>query len=284
MQIERLSCPYHNNRATTVRYVECRGARCYAAHDARAPVAIVRLAHGRQSVFWRVMSSVLFQPSLKPRGCVMRTRQQTLTSVVSYPERGPWGSADYRGNCNGYLIKDLLEYYQPQRVLDPMEGSGTTRAVCADLGIAYVGNDLANGAGVDLYSRDFLIWLRKRMPVDFIFWHPPYGPMIRYSDHPRDLSTLPIPEFRRVLTMGAQRLYEQLSVGGHLAILMGVYRKGGDLYRFPLDLMAWREPTEPEIIKVQHHCTSDRQDYSGRFIPIVHEYLLIWKKGGARHD
>jgi hypothetical protein len=30
-----------------------------------------------------------------------------LCSVVSYPDRGPWGDSRYRGNCSGYLVKDL---------------------------------------------------------------------------------------------------------------------------------------------------------------------------------
>ena len=32
------------------------------------------------------------------------------------------------------------------------------------------------------------------------------------------------------------------------------------------------------VIKAQHNCWSDQQSYSGRFIPIEHEYLLIVKK------
>ena len=31
-------------------------------------------------------------------------------------------------------------------------------------------------------------------------------------------------------------------------------------------------------IKLQHNCMSDTRVYSGSFIPIMHEYLLIWKK------
>ena len=31
-----------------------------------------------------------------------------LCSVVSCPERGPWGNAGYRGNCSGWLVKDLM--------------------------------------------------------------------------------------------------------------------------------------------------------------------------------
>ena len=33
---------------------------------------------------------------------------QGLCSVVSYPDRGPWGDFRYRGNCSGHLVKDLI--------------------------------------------------------------------------------------------------------------------------------------------------------------------------------
>ena len=35
---------------------------------------------------------------------------------------------------------------------------------------------------------------------------------------------------------------------------------------------------ENVIIKTQHNCVSDRTAYSGKFIPIVHEYLLLVRK------
>lgn len=35
---------------------------------------------------------------------------------------------------------------------------------------------------------------------------------------------------------------------------------------------------ENVIIKTQHNCVSGRTTYSGRFIPIVHEYLLLLRK------
>lgn len=31
-------------------------------------------------------------------------------------------------------------------------------------------------------------------------------------------------------------------------------------------------------IKLQHNCLSDNRVYNGNFLPILHEYLLIWKK------
>ena len=51
----------------------------------------------------------------------------SLTSLHATPGRGPYGDARYRGNCSGLLIKDLLSYFRPRSVLDPMQGGGTCR-------------------------------------------------------------------------------------------------------------------------------------------------------------
>src|SRR4026209_2095195 len=69
-------------------------------------------------------------------------RRAPLTSIVSYPDRGPWGDNRYPGNSSGYLLIDPCATYSPRPVLDPMEGGGTSRDVCADMGIDYQGFDL----------------------------------------------------------------------------------------------------------------------------------------------
>jgi len=199
-----------------------------------------------------------------------------LTTVVTYPERGPYGDSSFRGNCSGFLIKDLLLYYKPRKVLDPMEGSGTCRDVCRELKISYVGTDLSQG--IDMYSDEFLRRARAHLPIDFIFWHPPYGPMIKYSDKDEDLSNHYVEDFERKLIPGAELLYNLLAPYGHLVILIGTYRSQGKIYRFNVDLIYWKEPTEPEIIKVQHNCQSDKFSYSSNFIAIADERILIWKK------
>ena len=74
-----------------------------------------------------------------------------LCSVVSYPDRGPWGDSRYRGNCSGYLIKDLILRFNCKRVFDPAEGGGTVREVVSGINkylrrnIEYEGRDLKEG-------------------------------------------------------------------------------------------------------------------------------------------
>jgi len=207
-----------------------------------------------------------------------RPKSRVLTTVVSYPERGPYGDNNFRGNCSGLLVEDLCVHYAPLSMLDPMVGGGTSRDVAETLGIDFEGYDLANGMHEDVFARP---WGDRRF--DLVFAHPPYGPMIRYGESDQDLSTLSIPKFKEALVAMADLLFEEaVADGGHLAILIGTLRKNGRIHAFARDLVAWREPSEPEIVKIQHNVTSPSsrtgQLYGNRFIPILDERVLIWKK------
>lgn len=195
-----------------------------------------------------------------------------MKSLVSYPERGPYGDAKYPGNTTGYLVRDLLTFYRPRRVLDPMCGSGTTGDVCAELGISYLGLDLKNG--FDLLRSP----ITER--VDFVFWHPPYWNMIRYSADPSDFSNaVSYDEWLEWMRRGFRRLWAALLPGGHLALQIGDLRRKGVYYFLAADLFrVLGEPINSVVIKAQHNMRSDAVAYSGRFIPIVHEYVLIYRK------
>jgi hypothetical protein len=71
-----------------------------------------------------------------------------LTSLHGSPGRGPYGDASYRGNCSGVLIRDLLCYFPPSSVFDPMTGGGTCSDVCRELGIPCQSFDLRSGFDV----------------------------------------------------------------------------------------------------------------------------------------
>lgn len=204
-----------------------------------------------------------------------------MKSVVSYPERGTGGDNKYRGNCSPKLLKDLFELYNPKKVFDPMCGSGTTRDVCLELGIDNEVMDLnPQYGGWDA--------LRDEIPgvYDMIFWHPPYSNIIKYSGNmwgkpdSRDLSQIPLseyPEFIKKLNLIQKRLFTALRKNGRIAILVGDIKKNGRLYSIQRD-MAWMGTPEQVVIKTQHNCWSNNNQYNGNFIPIVHEYLIILKK------
>ena len=200
-----------------------------------------------------------------------------MRSLISYRDRGPYGDPRYPGNTSGRLVKDLLQHFRPQRVLDPMCGSNTTGDVCRELGLSYLGLDLKTG--FDL--------LTSPIPgrFDFIFWHPPYWNMVRYSGEPADFSNAPTyQEWLERMGRGFRRLFAVLLPGGHLALQVGDLRRRGAYYFMAGDCYReFGEPLTSVLVKEQHNMRSDAIAYSGRsFIPIVHEYVLIYQKAASQ--
>lgn len=201
-------------------------------------------------------------------------------SILDYPNRGQWGKSNYRGNCTGYLIKDLLEKYRPKQFVEVFSGGGTGQDVAKELG-------LTNSVHLDLLTG----WdaLKDDIPVqpDFVFSHPPYWDIIKYKDmrgqyDADDLSNpVDYPDFIRMLDKVNEKIYASLSNGGRHAFLMGDVRKRvNDHYQYYSIIkdMAWFGDLEGHLVKVQHNVTSGRKGYHGRFIPIMHEHLLIFIK------
>lgn len=199
-----------------------------------------------------------------------------LTSIHSTVERGPYGNSRYRGNCGGYLIKDLLRFFAARNVLDPMTGSGTCADVCRELGIACTSFDLTAGddaVGPAAYA--------GKGPFDFVWLHPPYWRMVRYNDDPRCLSNAPTLEaFLDRLGTVLENCGSVLAPGGHIAVLIGGYSERGR--HIPLAALTtamatqrgfW--PATTEIIRFQHGNTSSRKRYRSSFIPGLHDTCIV---------
>ena len=217
---------------------------------------------------------------------MMTNRKSTLTTVVSYPERGQGGNNRYRGNCSPKLIEDLITHFRPHEVCDYMCGSNTTADAARAMGIVSHTYDLHSG--FDLLHTD----IQER--PEFIFWHPPYWDIIQYSDvmyrasdvqerygydlRLFDLSRIPTWEgFVQAMNYCMMKQFCALEQGGRMAVLVGDIKKKGRLFSMLFELT---KPgvLENVIIKTQHNCMSDQRVYSGRFIPIVHEYVLLVRK------
>lgn len=202
-----------------------------------------------------------------------------LSSLLRYPERGPWGKASYPGNCTGLLLVDLMDYFKPDSLFDPMEGSGTAREVCTDFKVEYDGRDLK-------YGFDLLSSPLPDKQFDLIFWHPPYWPGFRYSDHPNDFSHADGPEdYLRRMREGLGRLREILTPQGHLVILIGDGRKKGVFHPIHAQIIGWNLlPLEAVLIKEGDHERRAQHFRYGptRFIPTLHEYVIVFKKGGQK--
>ncbi len=217
---------------------------------------------------------------LVPEAPTTAGRHPQLTSIHATPGRGPYGDPRYRGNCSGLLIRDLLTFFRPQRVFDPMEGGGTCRDVCESLGIRYEGRDLRRG-----FDAARLEDYRGLGTFDFIWWHPPYFQMVRYN--PGDVRCLSnaanVRDFTARVRAVLRNLGAVLTDSGRLAILIGDGKHDGKYLGLPFRVMSaaakegyWL--AAPEIIRFGFGASSSRKEYSGRFIPRVHDVCLVLEK------
>lgn len=207
-----------------------------------------------------------------------------LTSIHATPDRGPYGSPRFRGNCNGFLIRDLLAYFRPRHVLDPMTGSGTCTDVCQELKIPCRSLDLS--AGFDACRPDAFAPFGT---FDFVWLHPPYWNLIEYNADPRCLSAAAtLGEFlSRIRTLLANSK-QALTPRGRLAILMGDICRRGSYYALPFHVMqaaidAGLELAAPEIIRFSHGASSTKKKYSTTFIPRLHDICLVLRPAGRAH-
>jgi len=213
-----------------------------------------------------------------------------MNSIVSYPDRGHYGSNSYRGNCSGLLIKDIIAQYKLKGLSDFMVGSGTTEDVVKELGLRGDFADL--NRGYDMMSMD----IPNR--AENCFWHPPYHDMIVYSgkqynvksvEQATGLSAETIladdlsrcaswEEFVKKMNYCCMKQFTALEKGGRMFILVGDMKRKGKLYSMLCDILK-PGTLEQVIIKAQHNCWSDRQTYSNQnFVPIEHEYLIVLRK------
>lgn len=209
-----------------------------------------------------------------------------MKSVISFPDRGHWGQNSWRGNCSGYVQKELIEHFKPQTFVDVCEGSKTSRDVCKEMGIKYFGFDLHTGTD---YTSDFIL-SRLPSPCDLVFSHPPYDRIIDYGqvgvfknpsliarDTSRCSTTEEFLEKSRIMLLNQR---EATRPNGHYCTLIGDTRAKGVFRSLQADFLNMMPKTEnvSVVIKTQHNTQSDKRIYSGNFIPILHEYLLVWKK------
>ncbi len=213
--------------------------------------------------------------------------KKPITSILSYPDRGPWGNNRWRGNASGYVYKDIFEQLRPQVFVDPMVGGGTSVAVAKQMGIEAYGLDLHSGFNA---LRDSILQ-RVGKEADLCISHPPYAGMIRYSGpggqwgeevHPDDLSHCESDEdFHCKMQAVLFNQRDATKPGGHYGTLIGDWRRNGIYTSYQAEILA-RMPSDELVavlIKAQFNCVSDWHTYSKLVYPrIAHEYMLLWKK------
>ena len=224
------------------------------------------------------------------------------SSIVQYGKNGRdnrYGSNKYRGNTDGTIVKDFLDFCEmkfkrPVKTCsDYMVGSGTTADVCKERGVGGVWTDLRFGFNV--LKEDCEIPDRP----ETIFWHPPYSSMIGipyagkewddkefikkfgYDPKPYDLGRMDWDQFIKALNYCMLKMFSALETGGRMGVLMGDIRRKGVYKSMLLDLARPGE-VDALIIKNQCNTTSGNKQYSNmNFVPIDQEYFLILKKAAA---
>jgi hypothetical protein len=202
-----------------------------------------------------------------------------LTSLYHYHRAGEYGDRSYPGNCGGNLIKDLLKFFKPFSVFDPMTGSGTCRDVCQELGLYCWSSDLHEGADA-CDATQF-----PRACFQFAWLHPPYWRQKLYTQDQRCLSRTPtLDAFLERYRLVIGNCAGALAPGGKLAILMGDYsdREAGFV---PLVYWTKRLAFEAglrqcctDIIRFSHGASSGKKVYRSSFIPGLHDVCMVFEK------
>ncbi len=214
-----------------------------------------------------------------PRAPVTGSPVPHLTSLYHFDRAGEYGLRKYPGNCGGNLIKDLLQFFEPFTVFDPMTGSGTCADVCKELGIYCWSSDMHQG--IDACDTSQF----PRGCFQFCWIHPPYWRQKLYTEDPRDLSRAPtlaafLDRYRLLIANCAGALVP----GGKLAILMGDYmdREAGFVplvhHTKVLAFECGLRQTCTDIIRFSHGASSSRKVYRTSFIPGLHDVCMIFEK------
>jgi hypothetical protein len=203
-----------------------------------------------------------------------------LTSLYHFHRAGEYGDRSYPGNCGGNLIKDLLNYFKPSIVFDPMTGSGTCRDVCKELGITCHTADIRYG--IDACSPSAFA---HKTRYEFIWAHPPYWRQKIYTTDLRDLSqattlAMFLDRYGRFIANCAS----SLTPNGKLAILMGDYSDRHEGYvplTYHTKKLAFATGLKQhgtDIIRFSHGASSSKKVYRSCFIPGLHDVCMIFEK------
>lgn len=240
----------------------------YAARLARTPVSPAPLSD--EPVYARL-----------PKAPVNASPVPGLTSLYHDADPGSYGDRRYPGNCGGNLIRDLVRFFRPATVLDPMTGSGTCQDVCRAEGVHCVSSDLKRGDDA-CEPLTHLVGLH----FDLIWAHPPYWRMKRYSDDPRCLSQAPtLNAFLHRYGIFLANMAGRLAEGGKLAILMGDYldRESGFVplvyHTKKLAFEAGLRQVCTDIVRFSHRASSSKKVYRSSFIPSLHDVCVIFQNG-----
>ena len=121
--------------------------------------------------------------------------------------------------------------------------------------------------------------------IDFIFAHPPYANIIKYSkDIKEDLSRLELKEFLNQIKLFSKECFRILKKEKYCAILIGDIRKSKNVIPLGFYIMNIFIETgftlKEIIIKEQHNCKRTgywSQSTNRDFYLLAHEYIFVFR-------
>lgn len=208
------------------------------------------------------------------------------------------------------LAEACISWFSPVggRILDPMAGGPTRGVVAGTLGRDYMGIDLLDSQ-VDHncefakgwpHLRGDVRWAagdaRQVLPnlgggFDYAFTCPPYWRLERYSDDPRDLSAMSLPDYldahRRIIGMAAWQLADDTFATWVVGDLRD---SSGHLCRLPWHTIDAFEASGMRLVNDQVLVTPvgslfwnlARSWRSTRSATRTHQYVLTFVKGDRR--
>ena len=206
------------------------------------------------------------------------------------------------------LCEALYRWYSPPGglVIDPFAGGSVRGIVAALMGRKYWGCDLqakqvaANKVQAaticpdnppEWVTGDAREVLGFAPEADFVFTCPPYGDLERYSDDPKDLSTMDLHAFLAALREVVRLACGRLRPNRFAAIVVGEYRDGAGNYRNFVGhtVEAFRKAglhyyNEAVLLTAVGSLPIrvGRQFEAGRKLGKTHQNVLVFLKGDAK--
>lgn len=228
----------------------------------------------------------------------------TNGTVLSFPDRGPWGSSKWRGNFSGWIPASLIYRYDAKSLSEIFAGGGTTSDLCRDLEIPYVGIDLnPNPVRENIISMDIL---DENVELPDLFYqsdlqilHPPYPSIngIHYSNDmwrdtanvsKQDIQEMPWDKGMNCINKAVLRGYAAMPKGSYQAVVVGDVRNrvnGKSVFKSMLKELAIPGELVQLLVKMQHNTVSGRSgnNYGSKrnFFLIEHEMIVVIRKNSG---
>ena len=230
-----------------------------------------------------------------------KVAQMADGTVLSFPDRGTWGSAKWRGNFSGWIPASLIYRYNAKSVSEIFAGGGTTSDLCKDLAIPYCGIDLnPEPVRENIIAMDILdesVDLPDAFySADLQVLHPPY-PCINHVQYAngmwkdtkgvssKDIQEMSWEQGMKAVNRSIMRGYSAMPTGAYQATVVGDIRRkvnGKTVFKSMLAEMCIPGEMVQILVKMQHNTVSGRENVYGNnnrnFFLIEHEFIVVIKK------